>query len=298
MLTLDSLHLLLTFQCTFECDHCFLWGSPNQCGTMRIRDIERILDQAGQCGIASIYFEGGEPFLYYGTLLAGVRRAAERGMRVGIVSNAYWANDLADARECLAPFAGLLRDLSLSSDGFHAGDHDPDPNPRHALQAAEELGIDASLIRIAAPGAESSPAVVGQLPAGESPVHFRGRAAERLAPDAPKQPWTQFDACPYEALSDPGRLHVDPLGNLHGCQGIVVGNIFGQPLSEILGAFDARSHPVTGPLLEGGPAELIRRYHLPHEAGYADACHACYHARCALRERLPDALGPDQVYGV
>ena len=31
---LSGLHLLLTCQCTFECDHCFVWGSPWQSGVM------------------------------------------------------------------------------------------------------------------------------------------------------------------------------------------------------------------------------------------------------------------------
>jgi len=27
---LSSLHVLLTYQCNYECDHCFVWGSPRQ----------------------------------------------------------------------------------------------------------------------------------------------------------------------------------------------------------------------------------------------------------------------------
>ncbi len=34
---LTSLHLILTYQCTFECDHCFVWGSPWQEGTMQLQ---------------------------------------------------------------------------------------------------------------------------------------------------------------------------------------------------------------------------------------------------------------------
>jgi hypothetical protein len=55
---------------------------------------------------------------------------------------------------------------------------------------------------------------------------------------------------------------------------------------------------VIGPLLAGGPAELVRRYDLPREECYADACHLCYEARRALRDRFPEILTPDQMYGV
>jgi hypothetical protein len=66
----------------------------------------------------------------------------------------------------------------------------------------------------------------------------------------------------------------------------------------MLESYDPHAHPIIGPLVKGGPAELIRAYDLPHEDGYVDACHLCYEARCALRERYPDALGPPSVYGL
>jgi len=91
---------------------------------------------------------------------------------------------------------------------------------------------------------------------------------------------------------------VDPLGYLHVCQGITMGNIFRQSLVEIVETYDPDGHPIMRPLLRGGPAELARDYGVPHEEGYADACHLCYKARVALRGRFPEVLGPDQMYGV
>ena len=105
---LTGLHLLLTYECNYECSHCFVWGGPRQTGTMSPETIERILDEAAALGtIEWIYFEGGEPFLYYDTLVAGVRSARKRGFRVGIVSNAYWAETDAEAETKLA-FSGRL----------------------------------------------------------------------------------------------------------------------------------------------------------------------------------------------
>ena len=77
--------------------------------------------------------------------------------------------------------------------------------------------------------------------------------------------------------------HIDPLGHVHVCQGISIGNVFEMPLRAICERYDPETHPITGPLLAGGPAELVRRYELPHERGYADACHLCYEAREMLR---------------
>jgi len=55
--------------------------------------------------------------------------------------------------------------------------------------------------------------------------------------------------------------------------------------------------PPSTSISKGGPAALVRRFETPHEASYADACHLCYETRHALRERFPEILAPDQVYG-
>jgi hypothetical protein len=91
---------------------------------------------------------------------------------------------------------------------------------------------------------------------------------------------------------------VDPLGWLHICQGLVIGNLFEKSLKEISGSYDPDVHPICGLLLAGGPSALVSEYNLPHEAQYADACHLCYEARKALRGRYPQMLGPNQMYGV
>jgi hypothetical protein len=294
---LSGLHLLLTYECNFACDHCFVWGGPSQTGTMTLDTVDHILDEAELLGtIDWIYFEGGEAFLYYVILRSGVLRAKERGFKVGIVSNAYWANSETDALEWLLPLAGSIDDLSISSDGYH-GTSDACKNPDIARAAARQLDIPVDFISIAEPGASGVPGAAGTLPPGESAVLYRGRAAELLASSVPPTPWRQFTICPWEELRHPERVHVDPFGYLHICQGISIGNLLERPLAGIVADFRPEEHPVIGPLLDGGPAEIVRRYGLAHEDGYADHCHLCYASRRALRSRFPDVLTPDQMYG-
>lgn len=299
---LNGLHILLTYQCTYECDHCFVWGSPWQTGTLTFEQIEQILWQAKAAGVSSIYFEGGEPFLYYAILVKAVRRATDMGLSVGIVSNAYWANSVADADDWLRPFAGRLADLIVSSDLFHCSECLGE-RPQNALVAAKWLNIPTGMISIAQPNA-SAQQTHGQIedkrssPLDEGAVMYRGRAAKMLAEKATSHPWEGFDACPHEDLREPGRVHLDPLGNVHICQGISIGNVFETPLKEICEKYNADVHPICGPLLAGGPAALVSEYNLPHDSHYADACHLCYEARTMLRERFPQYLNPDQMYGV
>ena len=296
-MNLTGLHLLLTYKCTLECSHCFVWGSPWQEGTMTIQQIRHILQEARDLGTVKwIYFEGGEPFLYYAHMLKAVQDASSNGFQVGIVSNSYWATNVEDAIEYLKPLEGLIQDLSISSDLFHWSEEQIQLTD-NARKAAEALNIPLGFISIAQPEATDHQAGVGTLPQGESAVMYRGRAAEKLSGMVEKHGWEGFNTCPYEDLREPGRLHVDPLGNLHICQGISLGNIYQRPLKEIIGSYDPDNHPITGPILEGGPAALVTRYSLPHQEAYADACHLCDEACRLLRTRFPEILLPDQMYG-
>ena len=295
--SLSQLHLLLTLECQYECDHCFVVSGPGQGMTMDRETIARILDQAGDLGtIEWIYFEGGEPFLYYETLLWGVRQAHRRGFRVGIVSNAYWAEDFPQAMEKLHPFTGLVEDLSISDDAYHGCGELPG-NTHIARRAASDLGIPVDFISVSGPDGSQAACAQSLSDADDGTVRYRGRAADKLAPLVRHQPWDRFDACPWEDLRQPERVHVDSAGNLHICQGLTMGNLLETPLKQIMAGYDPDSHPVIGPLLRGGPAALVRQYGLGHGKGYADACHLCYLSRRQLRERFPDCLAPAQMYG-
>src|SRR5512138_3720754 len=200
---LTDLHILLTNQCTCECEHCFVWGSPWQTGTLTLEQMEEILVQAKEAGVTSIYFEGGEPFLYYAVLVQAVRKAADMGFSVGIVTNAYWAISVADAEEWLRPFVGRLADLTVSSDLFHCNETIGE-RPQNALVAAKWLNIPTGMISVAQPDVETVQSH-GQIE-NESAVMYRGRAVEKLAPQAATQPWESLASCPHEDLREPGRV--------------------------------------------------------------------------------------------
>jgi MoaA/NifB/PqqE/SkfB family radical SAM enzyme len=292
---ISGLHILLTYRCTFECDHCFVWGSPQQTGVLTIEQMTRILAQAKEANVEWIYLEGGEPFLYYAVLVKSVQIAAGMGFSVGIVSNAYWATAVEDAIEWLKPFIGRVADLTVSSDLFHC-ERPASEEPQNAMAAAKYLGIPTGVISIAQPDEDASQ-TQGMI-TGEGAIMFRGRAAVAIAPRLARNPWQDFTKCPHEDLRDPGRMHLDPLGNLHICQGVTIGNVFENSLKQICEAYDVEAHPICGPLLEGGPVALVTEYNLSHQETYADACHLCYESRLQLRPRFPDILRPDQIYGV
>lgn len=264
---------------------------------MTLARLENIIRQASEIpSVERIYFEGGEPFLFYPLLLRGVELARSLSLEVGIVTNAYFAVDDEAADLWLRPLAKLgISDLSLSTDAYH-GTGDEHKMVRRAEKAAKSLGIPVGVIEI-----ESIEQLSRSVPRDESmgQLCFRGRAAAALAGKVRKKPWRTFDTCPEEPPKI-GRVHVDPYGNVLFCQGISVGNAWRKPLKRIISDLDPEKHPIIGPLMDGGPARLAAKSCLKPRKTYADACHMCYEVRSALRRRgdLKSILVPDQLYGV
>jgi len=292
-MVLKGLHFLLTYQCTQECDHCFVWSSPSYIETMTLKQVSELLKEAKKLKTVEwAWFEGGEPFLYYPVMIEGIKKAKELGFKVGALSNAYWATSLEDALEWLRPLADLgIANLGLSSDYYH-GEDSMAERVKNGVSAATQLNIPVGIMATA-----KMPPKLAGLPGGASELMYRGRAARKLLQGAPRKPWSEFNKCPYENLMAPERVHVDPLGYVHVCQGLTIGNVWKHPLSRIIRSYDATSHPIMKYLVEGGPAALVQRFDLPHESSYADACHMCYEARFLLRSGFPELLAPGQMYG-
>ena len=146
----------------------------------------------------------------------------------------------------------MVQDLSLSSDAYH-WDEKYRRYTDNARAVAEKLDIPVDLISIAQPEETHSAHAEGQIPAGESAVVFRGRAVEKLAARADQHPWQLFTRCPFEDLSEPERVHLDPLGYVHICQGISIGNIFEKPLHRIFSDYDPDYPPGDRPPAQARP---------------------------------------------
>jgi hypothetical protein len=298
---LTGLHFLLTYMCNSECDHCFLYCSPRSKGTFTLSQIRKLLDEAVKIGtIEWIYFEGGEPFLFYPIMLEGIKIARNRGFRVGVVTNTYFATAKEDIEVWLKPLRKLgIEDLSISNDPYHYEDEKENPSVR-AQEVASKLKMPMTEIHIESPSVttgkdedenKGKPIIGGN-------TMFRGRAVEKLTAGLPLRSWEEFTECPHEELESPQRVHLDPYGHVHICQGLSMGNAWETPLAKMVKAYDAGTHPICGPLVKGGPALLAKEYKVEHDDKYVDACHFCYLIRRELIDRFPQYLTPPQVYGI
>jgi organic radical activating enzyme len=296
---LEGIHLLLTYRCDLECDHCFVWGSPKSQGVFTLNEIRSILEEAKKLGtVRYVSIEGGEPFLYYPIMINAVKEAVNLGFHAEVLSNCYWAVCPEDAVEWLIPIAEAEHcELSLSSD-LHHGEEWAIEEVKNAVKAANDLKIKVAILAIKYPKAKAQcPSEIEGAKVGLYELMYKGRAASKLAQEADKKPWREFTECPYEDLANPERIHVDPLGHVHVCQGISIGNAWQKPFSRIIEDYNPYENPIVEPLIRGGPVALVEKFGLPHDGFYADACHLCFAARCMLRKKYPEILVPDQMYG-
>jgi MoaA/NifB/PqqE/SkfB family radical SAM enzyme len=296
---LKGIHFLLTYTCNMECDHCFVYSSPHAKGTFTLNQIRRVLGELTKIGtIEWVYFEGGEPFMFYPLMLEGIKLARDFGFKTGVVTNAYFATSEEDVQLWLNPLVELgVSDLSISDDSFHCDDQKDNPAKR-TLRVAEKLGIPLRSICIEKPNIDRRVGDSLGEPVVDGGALLKGRAVEKLTDDLPLRRYNEFTDCPEEDLRDPTRIHLDPYGYVHLCQGLVMGNMRDRSLSELVESYDADLHPICDPLLKGGPALLAEKYGVKHEDSYITACHFCYLIRRALLDRFPEYLAPRQVYGL
>ena len=294
-LRLDGIHFLVTYRCTYTCDHCFVWSSPESEAALTLAQIESVIAEAARLGVTSVYFEGGEPTLAYPIVLRAAAAARKAGLDWGLVTNCYWATSVEDATVWLQPFKELgIADLSLSSYAYFAEDADEE-RLRCAVLAAQRLGLPMAVLEVGAPACLDVPGLcLGDV--GE--VMHKGRAAEELAPGRATRPPQELVTCPFEDFAGPGRCHIGADGELQLCQGISAGNVWKDGLAGVMDAYDPQARPVVREILEGGPWALARAYgHTPQRELYADECHLCYEVRKTLRPALPEVLAPAQCYG-
>ena len=313
MVRLEGIHFLVTYRCTYACDHCFVWGSPDAEGTMTLAQLTSVIDQAAELGVTDVYFEGGEPTLAYPVVLAAAQRARERGLDVGIVSNCFWATSVADARVWLAPFAELgVADLSLSSYAYFVEDANEE-HLRNAVLAAQELGIRASVLEVGAPADIGVP---GACSGDVGEIMHKGRAAVELAPaQAPRGRPRRSSPAPTRTSATRAGLTSARTASCRSARASAPATCSPEATARrrpstwprrspaACGASSTptirSARPVVREILAGGPWALAQAAgHTMARSHYADECHLCYEVRAALRAsgRHPEVVAPGQCY--
>lgn len=309
-MAISGLHLLVTYKCNARCRHCFLFAGPERSGIMSSDFALRLVREAADIPrLDHIFIEGGEPFLYPNLMLDIVKAADEHGLWVGALSNGFWAVSADRARDVLAPLAAAgLKSLSVSTDAWHQ-EFVPRDRPLMAAEVALELGIDTDVMvcgpadgsqrAMAQHEVEVIEAALSSVSVSSGGVRCRGRAATTMLDDG-QESWNTLTQC-RESLTRPGRVHVGPNGEVHLCQGLLLGErAEARSLAQVLSGYAAGDHPLAARLSAGGPAELARfaqSFGWRPRGLYGDSCDLCFDVRAHLRSRFPHLIGPPEMFG-
>lgn len=294
------LNILITYNCSLRCKHCYVFSDQRAAGKISISHISNLLKEGRKLpGIKWIYFSGGEPFTQYPFLLKAIQRARNLGYEVGVETNGYFARSVEAGVRFLRPLAQMgVEDLRVSNDSLHY--KDPHISPaKKTLIAAKELGIPSTLVITNTPDFEGdSPGYVDSYAKTlYKSLMYSGRASELLLGNLPDKSWEAFITCPRIDLPDPEEVFIDAFGYVQICPGIAIGNSWDTPLSEIIENYEMQSHPVLGVLNSDGPAGLMESSGLDLTTRFVDPCHCCYSIRRDLANLYPDWIAPRQVYG-
>ena len=300
----QGIHLLLTYKCNARCRHCFLSAGPERAEVFPLERASRLVDQAASLSsVNHLFIEGGEPFLYPHLMEALIRRATGAGLWVGALTNGFWAVSDERAAVVLKPLVKAgLKSLSISTDAWHEEFVSP-ALVRRAANVATKIGLDVDVMVCRAmkpaPGEiEELETALAPTPVYAGGIVGRGRAASAICLNGARA-WESLTTC-REDLQAPGRVHIGPGGEVHLCQGLLLGAKVGEmSLDQVFSGYLPRRHPIVAPLIEGGPAALARYavdYGFKPRGGYVDGCQLCFEVRAFLRDRFPAELGPGFVY--
>jgi MoaA/NifB/PqqE/SkfB family radical SAM enzyme len=297
---LTDLHILLTYNCSLRCRHCYIFSDQRASGKISLSQISQFLnDGRKHPDLKWVFFTGGEPFTQYPLLLKAVQRARKLDYEVGIETNGFFARTESAALRFLRPLADMrVKEIRISNDILHYKNPDNSPAKR-ALLAAQKLGMSTKLVRIPYSEADN-PKQNEKYPVTsilEPQLMFSGRAADTMLTERPSFDWKNFTRCPRSDIAAPRQVFVDAYGFVQICPGISIGNASDKPLHRIIEDYDLREHPILLPLHAQGPSGLIRDFNIHTGKEYVGPCHCCYLTRRELIDQYPELLGPRNVYG-
>jgi hypothetical protein len=140
------LSILLTLQCTAECQHCGTLSGPRVRGRLHSDIARRLIREAKDLSYDSVVFTGGEPTLYGDELYALIEFANSISLPTRIVTNAHWAKDRDRATRVLQRFkvAGL-REINYSTGDQHAR-YVPLANVIWGIRAALDVAVSVAVM--------------------------------------------------------------------------------------------------------------------------------------------------------
>ena len=116
-----TLCIMPTFRCTAQCKHCGTFSHPGEKTQLSAEVMRQTIRDAADEGYEEVVFSGGEPTLALDDIAMAMKAARDAGLRVRLVTNGHWANDLGAALARVKEFIECgVEHVSLSTGDEHA----------------------------------------------------------------------------------------------------------------------------------------------------------------------------------
>lgn len=301
----EQLAFFITFQCNFQCDHCSVDCSPKRKEVLEFDIIKIVLDQAYAIpSLRVAVFTGGEPTLYFNTLCMAVAYATQKGFVTRLITNAWWANTLSEAKKVLGELRrNGLAELNISFDDFHLPyleRYGGEQNVVNAIKTAVDFGMVALIGAVVYPGAKIRTSYLRQMVRQiknkdilfmEDFFQRLGRARYKLNPNLHFIDETELRQS--TGCTDAGRvISITPSGNIYMCCGhsafapeaqdvFLLGNINDEKLFSMIQRM--RKNVFYWWLHLEGPKEILKAMGMESNER---PCEACYSLSTAYRKQL------------
>lgn len=261
----QELYLELSYLCNAACSHCYVSSSPFADRTkLDVEAICRVIEEAQQIDSINpkVAIAGGEPTLFWDSLLTVISFAAKRNFRVLLISNGWWGKSLTTCRQKLDSLIehGLSR-LELSTSNYHQQYVDSEALNNIILSSRDQPIELALHVRYSnSCGQAASLSKLKNLEGIElisAPITLVGRAEKEIS----KEEFRFAEDFPRGNCQDDLSLLINPKGDCFPCCGgaeltdsLRLGNIHDESLAEIIER--AQTRKLLLHLTQKGPAIL------------------------------------------
>lgn len=320
MISISGITWITTYNCNFNCDHCFFETQGNN-KYMEPELIERAL--SGFKYSDKMFWQhlsGGEIFLQPDTLFSIIEKIQQHFKgNIGLSTNGYWATSKEKTETLLQKLQQHgINGLAVSADYYHT----PFMNKQSVQNLLTALTTSNMKVHSYLMGARLDERVAystkvntkaeelanelkpfADFPLAPTTVRSIGKGSRINQPKENPLPTgycTELCTClGTRTPFNPAMVWIDPYGNVMICYGIIIGNLYKQSLNEIIENYHPEQNPILKALSDMGPQSLhnLATEHmvaLPEK--YFDECDLCYTTRKALRKIYPAVLGPDECY--
>lgn len=114
----SGVYISPTTRCNARCRHCIAQDDEPEMLDVKEEDLMKWVDEIHACGMKTIHFVGGEPFLVQKTLVNVIKHMGELEMFAGVVTNGSWAK----TKEVGISILNEMPDLNfmiISCDKYH-----------------------------------------------------------------------------------------------------------------------------------------------------------------------------------